>query len=599
MEIQHFIVHKQRHTLKRFAEGAWDGVQKRCAGVFRSVYCEAVLMGLVIVSFVLVVMEADFGDEVPTWLSTTNVALMWVYVIEMTVRIFLYRWWFFTNPVNNFDLGVVLIELVTQALSSRAFSMDLPSFAPLRLIRLLRLARGYKVLVKFPQLGLMVKGLISGTSAALYGVGLLLIILTIWGVCAVHFIHPIMERVSATGVYDGCHRCPHAFADVKSSMLTFFQQIIAGDSWGLLTMPIIEEAPETTIFFGLVFISVQFTMMNVILAVIVDSSLKASAEDVDDLLKQKQESLDSAKTFLLEICKEMDKDGSGDLTEAELFRGFDEHQEFQDILTSMDIKKEDMKVVFRILDVDHSGSVDYNEFISELCAMKQHDSHTLLVFIKYYTKEIRRDLATMSRGGRVPGSPCRRLVSDNSYYGKRRVDYVDSSSMSHCMSLEPPREEKKRPGDPEVQMGDVKEVLTPGREQFPRGEMCTLREQLGEELHHLNNVVSEELLVRVQAITRKLQMQEDDCKASMGPLQSRGSRMEPSPSRLKAPSVLPLTATKSQPWVAEESGGLPTKSATASMPESVWGIKARYDEAHAPQTKRPQSVVGLTSCCRG
>ena len=42
-----------------------------------------------------------------------------------------------------------------------------------------------------------------------------------------------------------------------------------------------------------------------------------------------------------------------------------------------------MNVVWAMLDSDGSGEVSYDEFVEQLYKMKNDDSHTLLVFIKF------------------------------------------------------------------------------------------------------------------------------------------------------------------------------------------------------------------------
>lgn len=49
------------------------------------------------------------------------------------------------------------------------------------------------------------------------------------------------ERVASKGLYDGCERCPRAFKSTFNSALTFTQQIVTGDSWGTISIPVIEE----------------------------------------------------------------------------------------------------------------------------------------------------------------------------------------------------------------------------------------------------------------------------------------------------------------------------------------------------------------------
>jgi len=90
----------------------------------------------------------------------------------------------------------------------------------------------------------------------------------------------------------------------------------------------------------------------------------------------------------------MDTDNSGQVSVSELLVGYDEHPEFRTVLQAMDISKEDMGTVFSIMDKDKSGTVDYSEFAMQLHKMKTSDSHTLLVFIQAYVKELREKVGT-------------------------------------------------------------------------------------------------------------------------------------------------------------------------------------------------------------
>merc|ERR1712070_755747 len=58
----------------------------------------------------------------------------------------------------------------------------------------------------------------------------------------------------------------------------------------------------------------------------------------------------------------------------------------------MDIKPEDIASVWGILDRNHNGKVDYDEFAGELFKMKAEDPHTLMVFMKYQIAEIQEVL---------------------------------------------------------------------------------------------------------------------------------------------------------------------------------------------------------------
>lgn len=371
----------------------WGPVRRLLFRVLYSSTVEIMLGVLVTLGYVLMILETDAstGGTIPTWMPVANLIILALYTSEVVTKICVLRGYFFWSALNVVDLTVVVIDVSAFVFYALGHT-NIPSLAALRAFRVLKLARGMGVIVRFPQLALMIKGLVRAVTAAFYGVVLLFMILSVWGVCAVLFIHPINQRVALTGAYDGCARCPEAYASVRASMLTFFQQTIAGDSWGLLTIPIIEEAPATSVFFAAVYISIHFTMINVILAVIVDAALKASQEDAGEIVRLKAEANKAAANKLLDMCRDMDEDGSGDLTLDELLVGYESNLEFQQHLKAMDIGQDDMKVVYSILDNDDDGSVSYNEFISELIKMKSHDSHTLLVFIKHQVTEIRKDM---------------------------------------------------------------------------------------------------------------------------------------------------------------------------------------------------------------
>eukprot|EP00747_Dinoflagellata_sp_TGD_P127673 gnl/TRDRNA2_/TRDRNA2_174435_c0_seq1.p1 gnl/TRDRNA2_/TRDRNA2_174435_c0~~gnl/TRDRNA2_/TRDRNA2_174435_c0_seq1.p1 ORF type:complete len:421 (+),score=64.14 gnl/TRDRNA2_/TRDRNA2_174435_c0_seq1:2-1264(+) len=238
----------------------------------------------------------------------------------------------------------------------------------------------------------MMRGLAGAMNAFFWGCMLAVVVLTIWSILAVTVIHPLNVEIALTGAYDDCDRCPRAFESVYSALLTFTQQIIAGDSWGRVTIPIVEYYPWTGVFFMAVFVSLQLAILNLILAVIVDCAQEARKGSLHDVAVAKQKEYDSAKARLFEICRSMDGDKSGTLSLTELIKGLEKNQEFADMLKVLDIRKEDMPIVFGIMDQDGSGDVDYGEFVEELYKMKSKDHTTMLVFIRFYVNDVRQKL---------------------------------------------------------------------------------------------------------------------------------------------------------------------------------------------------------------
>eukprot|EP00747_Dinoflagellata_sp_TGD_P169722 gnl/TRDRNA2_/TRDRNA2_199474_c0_seq1.p1 gnl/TRDRNA2_/TRDRNA2_199474_c0~~gnl/TRDRNA2_/TRDRNA2_199474_c0_seq1.p1 ORF type:complete len:606 (-),score=105.02 gnl/TRDRNA2_/TRDRNA2_199474_c0_seq1:154-1773(-) len=330
--------------------------------------------------------------EAPKWASTANSALLYFYIVELLLRMFVFRRRFFKDPFRAFDLLVVSVDVAFLFLG--ALNVPMPSVAILRIFRLLKLARAVKFMHIFPELSLMVRMLAGTVRSIFWGLILVFVTLIIWSILASMLIHPINRDIAERGDYEGsCERCPRAFESVFNSLVTFLQHIIAGDSWGNVSVPIVEEAAWTAIFFLGVLASVQLAILNILLAAIVDSAMQARLGNQHTMAKAKEREQQKAKDNLVKICATLDKDNSGNLTLDELLEGLRTVTEFADTLRLMDIGEEDMGIVFHMIDADGSGEASYHEFVEELYKMTGHSVHTMVVFIKAYVAEIRLKLA--------------------------------------------------------------------------------------------------------------------------------------------------------------------------------------------------------------
>jgi len=133
-------------------------------------------------------------------------------------------------------------------------------------------------------------------------------------------------------------------------------------------------------------------LMNLVLAVIVDSAAEARQDDQQMRAQLKEQEYHAHKKKLLKLCGEMDQDKSGELSEAELMQGVRSSRAFAATLELMDIGHEDLKCLFHLMDTDKSGSVTYVEFVDQLYKMKSKDTRTMLMFIKYHMVELLDDV---------------------------------------------------------------------------------------------------------------------------------------------------------------------------------------------------------------
>jgi hypothetical protein len=344
---------------------------------------------LIVFNLVLVIVETDAvarEEVIPTWVEVMGWVVLCSFTLEMALRLFVQRSSFFLDGCNCLDLCLVVTDVVMNSLSA-VFSGVFP-ISILRIIRLCKLSRVAKAFHVFPELRLMMAGLLGSAKAIFWGGVLILFSLLVWSVIAVQFIHPLNLKVAATGAYADCERCSRAYATVFDASLTFCQQIIAGDSWGTITISVIEEYPATAIFYALVFLSIGMAVLNLILGVVVDVASQAR-----DRLKGEMEDEDRMKhlevrSHLLGLCHQLDVDGDGEICKEELEKGFHNNDTFRDALTALDIGEEDLDVLWSILDSDKSGTVTYIEFVSNCYKLKSSNTSYLLAYLKFYITEI-------------------------------------------------------------------------------------------------------------------------------------------------------------------------------------------------------------------
>lgn len=358
-------------------------------------------VGLIIMlNFVIIIMETDVNAQIleddsvdfPGWIGAASWAVLVIFVCELVLRIYVERCEFWTDRFNVFDFVIVVVD--------GGFSIIGLIFGPLfpvsglRIVRLCKLARVSKIFRVFPELRLMMAGLLGSVRAIFWGTVLLTFFLLVWAVVAVQFIHPLNMHITESGFYaqEDCERCPRAYSSVAQSVLTLSQQIVAGDSWGTVTLPVIEHSPWTALFFAAVTLTVGMAVLNLILGVVVNVATQAREdlkEQMDDERTVKQAELHGN---LSKMVKEMDVDFSGDLSKENILGGYQSNQMFRQILQDMNIQEEDLEILWSILDSDRTGSVPYDKFISHCYNMRESDMQFVLAHIKYTVNLIKVQL---------------------------------------------------------------------------------------------------------------------------------------------------------------------------------------------------------------
>jgi len=379
----------------------WSNLRVMVAQTVFSQYFETFMGMIIIFNICLIVYEANqdaqchpeytdnwsecpFRGEMVPLLGIGNYVLLVLYSIESCARAFAERERFLCNLWNVIDLVTVLLGWMSLLLQN----IINPNL--LRLSRLVRVLRAARVFISIPEFYLLVSGLYSSFKAILFGSFMLLSTIVVWAIIAVEVLHPMTAKLTFVSEFCQGRECQLRFRSVYSAGLTLFQQVVAGDSWGEISIPLLEEHPETSLVLFPIMVSISLGVMNLILAVIVERATEARENDQDRKLKKKDQERSKNMIEFALLCNDMDADESGSLSLDEMLKGYDNIEAFSKLMQIMDIRREDMETIFHVLDSDLSGEVSYFEFCQHLSGFFERDPTIMQSLIKYSVMELRK-----------------------------------------------------------------------------------------------------------------------------------------------------------------------------------------------------------------
>lgn len=341
--------------------------------------------------------ETEASESILLFISIINLIYLLLYTIESSVRMYVFRCDFFNHMWNNFDLVIVATGALAEILDAISRqSAGVAGLDGLRTLRTIRMLRATRILVSFDELYALVSGLTNAMKTLMWAGILMLMVLTMWSIVAVEYIKPLMPGINNVNGFGTCSWCPSAFDNVLLSNLTFFQ-IISGDGWSHVARPLIEEHGWTALLFVAVIFSMVFGLLNLVVAVMVDSAHQAREADIMNMAAKKDAARAAAWDCFSDMVGELDENGDGEISVEELKTGLlNRHDLLSAYLTIMGIEMSDLEMVFELLDADGDGTVTHEEFTHQLYQMKTQELPITLCYVKAGVSKVQHDLEKMS-----------------------------------------------------------------------------------------------------------------------------------------------------------------------------------------------------------
>eukprot|EP00931_Biecheleriopsis_adriatica_P041099 TRINITY_DN23532_c0_g1_i1.p1 TRINITY_DN23532_c0_g1~~TRINITY_DN23532_c0_g1_i1.p1 ORF type:complete len:622 (-),score=142.90 TRINITY_DN23532_c0_g1_i1:72-1748(-) len=304
-------------------------------------------------------MTLQGADDVILVTGPLEVSFFCVYIIEVILRALAGGRQCLYDPWYLFDLTLVLLGIVgiiMEAFADAETYELLQTILVIRSLRLLRLVRALRMIPLFKMMWRLVYGLITSLYVMISTAALLLISMYIFACIALEIIAKDDRLLNDDETRD---IVAYNFASLFRTMVTL-TQFVTLDSVAAVYMPLIVAKPGLAVYFTCLVLFISISLMNLVTAVLVESSMEYSAMFKEEDLKYMRSRVKETLPSMIEIFKRLDSDNSGLVSLEEI------SQVPADLLPKAIMEKasvDGMSELFELLDIDCTGSLSQDEFL--------------------------------------------------------------------------------------------------------------------------------------------------------------------------------------------------------------------------------------------
>ena len=193
----------------------------------------------------------ELVSEIGNMLIYVDKIALSIFVIELLIKLFVYRLSFFKSGWNVFDFTIVTIALI-------------PTSGPLSILRAFRIFRALRLLSMVPSMKKVIQAMFYA----------------ITGIASVGTIIVLIFYISAVLVTNFFgNKFEDWFGSIGESMYSLFQ-IMTLESWSMgIVRPVMEEYPYAWAFFVPFILVTTFAVLNLFIGIIVDAMQHQTNED--------------------------------------------------------------------------------------------------------------------------------------------------------------------------------------------------------------------------------------------------------------------------------------------------------------------------------
>lgn len=299
------------------------------------------------------------------------------YFIELAMRLIAYGSDFLKSAFNLMDLGLIVLNFVDLLIVIIQGSSSLDVMVSLRLTRLLRLGGLVRLLRFFKPLYLLVAGIMVSLKTVVWAWILMSLIIYVFGLV---FYRALKPDLCTAGSAEEDLMLGTYFGTLSLSVFTVFQ-ITTLEDWPNISDVMAKYQEWLSVMVILLLLLTAYGVMNVTVAIFVNSAMDASSVRSRDIAKKAKEEGEATCKSLQQVFMDADNDGNGTLSKEEFEKAISE-KNLLGRLHSAGIDVESAAQLFDILDLDGSGTLDGNEFVEGVLRSRGYAQNKDLVGLR-------------------------------------------------------------------------------------------------------------------------------------------------------------------------------------------------------------------------
>lgn len=306
-----------------------------------------------------------------------------VFILELLVRVFaeglriLKNGWFrfdaivtATGVISSWVIEPIVLNTLDGDGSEQLLGI-LSQVVILRILRVLRLVRALRFFEQFHEMWKLANGIMRSFRTVLSALFLMVLTVYVFACIGIELLtkNAVLMQDPATAALIQFH-----FPSLQVAMLTLVQ-FSNSDSIASVYLPLVRKSPYLLLYFGLVWLTVTITLMNLITAVIVDTAISQGDDDRELEKVMKRRRLKALGPCIKGIFQELDQKGQkkGELSLHEFRVGLEGMTNASKARLPTDIRNilesDELIELYEHLDADGSGAIDEHEFIDGIFSL--------------------------------------------------------------------------------------------------------------------------------------------------------------------------------------------------------------------------------------